>query len=111
MIQLPYLDSWDVTPVEITLLGGIGEDGDNEVLGTWSGKVNYSEKSKRVQNKTGQWILLSATIRVKGDILPGVEFVSGTVKVSGYDTVKSIVSYTRPRNPDGTVNHTKLELV
>ena len=110
MIQLPYLDSWDVTPCVITLSSGIGEDGGPEIAGTWEGKVNFSEKARRVQNKDGQWIQLAGVIHVKGDILPGVQFEEGIAEVKGYPKRK-IIGYSRPRNPDGSVNHTRLELI
>lgn len=109
--KLPYLTGlWDVVPVTIELHGGIGRDGSPEILGSWSGKVNYSEKARRVQDKEGRWISLSAVIHVAGDIIPGVMFQSGTVKVKGYDGTRPIVGYWRPRNPDGTVNHTRIEV-
>lgn len=108
--KLPYLDAWDVTPCEITLSEAIGEDGGPEITGRWEGKVNYSEKAKRIQNADGQWIALAGVIHVKGDILPGVQFQEGTAKVEGYPE-RRIIGYYRPRNPDGSVNHTRLELI
>lgn len=80
------------------------------VVATWSGKVNLSEKVKRVQNKDGQWTQLAGVIHVCGDILPGVIFTGGTVSIEGYP-LRTINAYSRPRNPDGTVNHTRLELI
>lgn len=108
--KLPYLKQWDVTPCEITLHGGLDEDGGPEVIGSWKGLVNYSEKARRVQDKDGQWIQLAGVIHVKGDILPDVQFEDGIAKVEGYPE-RRIIGYSRPRNPDGTVNHTRLELI
>lgn len=109
-MQLPYLDAFDVTPCRIVLQGGMSEDGEPETLGDWQGLVNFSERVRRVQNKDGDWVQLSGVIHVKGDILPGVVFKTGTAEVEGYGK-RQIISYTRPRNPDGTVNHTRLELM
>jgi hypothetical protein len=109
-LKLPYLKQWDVTPCKITLHGGKGRDGAPTVAGTWSGKVNYSESARRVQNADGQWIQLAGVIHVMGDILPGVQFIDGVAEVKGYPE-RQIIGYSRPRNPDGTVNHTRLELV
>ena len=106
--KLPYLDAWDVTPCEIVLHGGLGDDGGPEEVGRWKGLVNFSEKARRVQDKDGQWVKLAGVIHVKGDILPGVQFDNGEVEVDG--VVRNVVSYSRPRNPDGSVNHTRIEL-
>lgn len=111
MKKLPYLDSWDVTPAEIRLTGGMSEDGEPELMGNWKGNVNFSEKVKRVQNADGLWVRLAAVIHVKGDILPQIVFREGTATIAGYDGEFTIFSYSRPRNPDGTVNHTRLELL
>ena len=108
--KLPYPKFADVTPCEITLSGGLSEDGESTVLESWSGKVNFSEKAKRIQDKDGRWVQLSGVIHVGGDILPGVIFTEGTVAIEGYP-IRTIVGYARPRNPDGTVNHTRLELI
>lgn len=108
-VQLPYLDQWDVIPCEITLLGGLDDDGAPIVVGSWSGKCNFSEKVRRVQNKDGQWVSLAGVLHMKGDILPGVEFSSGLAAVA-HGREHIIAGYSRPRNPDGTVNHTRIEL-
>lgn len=105
-----YFAGWDVTPCKITLSVGIGEDGGPEVVGEWEGLVNFSEKAKRIQDKDGQWIQLAGVIHVEGDILPNIQYETGTAEVAGYPKRK-IIGYARPRNPDGTVNHTRLELI
>lgn len=108
--KLPYLKQWDVTPCKIELSTEFGEDGGPEITATWEGLVNFSEKVRRVQDADGQWVQLSGVIHVKGDILPGEIFEDGTATVAGYGA-KRILSYTRPRNPDGSVNHTRIELI
>lgn len=107
-MKLPYFKQWDVTPCVITLYAGLTEDGAPAEAGSWTGNVNYSERVRRVQDRDGQWIALSGVIHVKGDILPDVVFDNGTAEVEG--RVARIVSYSRPRNPDGSVNHTRIEL-
>lgn len=109
--KLPYFDFWDNVPAKIILTDGLDEDGEPKEVAKWQGLVNFSEKAKRIQNKDGLWVKLSAVIHIKGDILPGVVFNGGTVTVTGYSNTFEIVSYSRPRNPDGTVNHTRLELI
>lgn len=107
--KLPYLDHWDVTPCKITLFGGLDNDGAPMTVGAWSGRCNFSEKVRRIQNKDGQWVSLAGVLHMKGDILPGVVFSSGVVVVDGGQE-HVIASYSRPRNPDGSVNHTRIEL-
>lgn len=107
-MKLPYLKQWDVTPCTVRLFHGVGEDGGPELAGSWTGNVNYSEKVRRVQDRDGQWIALSGIIRVKGDILPGAVFDNGEVDIEG--RTARIVNYARPRDPDGSVNHTRIEL-
>lgn len=108
-MKLPYFkELWDVIDATITLYGGLGEDGGPEIAGSWTGKVNLSEKVRRVQDRDGQWIALSGVVRVGGDVLPDVQFDNGEVTIG--DVTHQIVSYSRPRNPDGSVNHTRIEM-
>lgn len=107
-MKLHYFDFWDNTPVVIyqTKLGRSGEE---EVIAQWEGLCNYSESNKRVQNDQGLWVHLSGVIHVKGDIFPDYPVISGYVVINGQKL--TIAGATRPRNPDGTVNHTRLELL
>ena len=108
--KLRYPEWADVTLATIVLDGEPTESGaDNPAL-TWTGNVNLSEKGRRVQDKDGRWVSLACVIHVKGDIFPGVEFKGGRVTAGAY-TSREIVSYQRPRNPDGTVNHTRIEVI
>lgn len=110
--KLPYFDWWDVTPATITLAGeGMNEDGVPNQAIEWSGNVNFSEKARRIQNADGLWVNLSGVVHVKGDILPGVISKTGTVQIKGYEQSFTIISINRPRNPDGTVNHTRIEVI
>ncbi len=108
-MKFPYFKSmWDRIDATITLYRGLGEDGGPETAGTWTGTVNLSEKVRRVQDGDGQWIALSGVLHIEGDILPDVQFDNGEVTIG--DTTHRIVSYSRPRNPDGTVHHTRIEM-
>lgn len=112
MIQLPYPVWADVTPCKITIgSGGYDEDGLPLESLTWEGRVNFSEKAKRIQDKNGQWISLTAVIHVQGDILPKVVFTDASCKIEAYEKTMKCVAYQRPRNPDGSVHHTRLELI
>ena len=110
MIKKLYYPAFaDVTPCRIELAGEINEDGELVPVDVWEGKVNFSQTARRVQDKEGMWAPLSGIVRVGKDIFPGKLSYTGYVTI---DNVKmSIVSVSKPRNPDGTVNHTKLELM
>lgn len=107
--KLAYPSFFDVTPVQVFVTDGIDRYGEEKIVDTYIGKCNYSEATKRVQNSEGLWIHLSGVIHIKGDIFPNQSKVSGYVLLNGQKMI--INSCTRPRNPDGTVNHTRLELL
>lgn len=110
--KLRYPDFMDVTPCTINFTGGPSQFGDDEVLLTWEGKVNWSEHSQKVQDKDGNWIKLAGVIHVGKDILDGYidRITGGTVTIAGLSN-REIFTIRRPRNPDGTVNHTRIEVI
>jgi hypothetical protein len=108
--KLKYPEWADVTPATIVLDGEPSEDGSDSPALTWTGKVNLSETGKRVQDKDGRWVSLACVIHIKGDIFPEAEFKGGRVTVGAYEN-RTIVNYQRPRNPDGSVNHTRIEVI
>lgn len=110
--KLRYPRWADVTPATIVLTGGPSQFGDDEILLTWEGKVNWSEKSQKVQDKDGNWIKLSGVIHVEGDLLDGIEddVTGGRVTIAGF-VDREINAISRPRNPDGSVNHTRIEVI
>ena len=108
-MKLPYLEFWDVTPVTVTITNGIDENGAPAVVATYVGNCNYSEKSNYALSSDGQRTKLSGTLTIGCDIAPSVGIVEGTVTING--VTNKIFGGSRPRNPDGTVNHTTLELI
>ena len=88
---------------------GISEDGEpieNVVLNR---KCIFSEKSKRIITEDGKSIELIGTIYIKGDIAPDLNTISdGIVIIDGRQM--EIYSGARPRNPNGAVHHTKLQV-
>ena len=99
------------TPIVVTITDGNGEDGAPRVVGTWTGKCNYSEKQKQVLDAQRRLITLEATALFNGDIFPGREKLEGEVLVNGGTIPRTIYRGSRARNPDGTVNYTQLELM
>lgn len=106
--KLTYYSFWDTLPIKVYLTA-VNEEGEDIVLNSWEGKCNFSESSKRVQNDKGFWIHLSGVVHIKGDIFPDSAVISGYVIFNGQKM--TINGATRPRNPDGSVNHTRLELI
>ena len=108
-MKLPYFKSWDNTPVAVNITDGIDENGAPKVVSIYSGKCNIKEVVKTVRSADGEYIRLSAVITMSGDIAPLVPALNGNVTIGG--CTWEIYSSARPRNPDGTINHTRLELL
>ena len=70
---------------------------------------NYQDKAKTVLTPEKKLIEITGSAYFPGDICPQLATISGgTAKV--FDQERSIVTGTKARNPDGTVNYTVLEL-
>ena len=96
------------TPITVNFEDGVNEDGSPHVVAVFSGVCNYSEKAKTVFDGERKAVRLSAVALFNGDIYPGKD-VEGCVEVG--NITRRIFSFSRGRNPDGTVNFTQLELV
>lgn len=108
MISKINFPSWAVvTPVKV-YQSVLSEDG--EPVGTllYDGLCYYSEKTKRTLDKERKLITLSGKIVIEGDINPG-NLIEGYIEVDGVK--KDIHRSSRPRNPDGSVFSTVLELI
>lgn len=81
-----------------------GEDGVTEDV-IYTGKCYYDESARRVMNENKQIIELSGIAIVYEDI----QFKKAYVRIG--DTNKSIYRVSRPRNPDGTIYSTEMELI
>jgi len=96
-----------VTPVKI-YQSVLSEDSGpvDELL--YEGLCNYSEKTRQTLDKERKLITLSGKVIIKGDINPG-KLIEGYVEVNGIK--KNIFIASSPRNPDGSVFSTVLELM
>jgi hypothetical protein len=99
------------TPIVVSITDGITEDGAPNVVGTWSGNCNYSEKQKQILDAERRLITLEATALFPGDIFPDQEKLEGKVVLGGGSIAWTIYHGSRARNPDGSVNFTQLELM
>lgn len=113
------------TPVRVVFLGAIDIEGQETIVGTYSGKCNLSQKTKQRVTADKRLITIEAVALFDGDIAPNLLQPKGLLYVTetdsrngeGEETLEPenkpyrIFSYTKARNPDGTVNYTRLELV
>lgn len=99
------------TPVKVTVYGeGITEDGSPEIVYTGQHKCNYQDGAKVILTNEQKRVEISGSALFCGDICPDVAVISdGFVKIFGAE--RKILKGTKARNPDGTVNYTKLELI
>lgn len=111
MNKLPYLRFWDNTPVVVDIGDGNNSIDENGVPITslpYSGKCNLDEKTRVVRDADGVTVELSGVITIGKDIAPSLATITGKVTIG--ERKYTIHASSRPRNPDGTVNHTRLEL-
>lgn len=105
--KLPFPEWILVTPVKIyqTYINEDGEPIDNLIF---EGLCNYSEKSKQTLDAERRLISLSGKVIVKGDINPG-KLIEGYIQIG--EIKRNIFRTSRPRNPDGSVFSTELDLM
>lgn len=98
-------------PVHVAIESeGLTEDGGPEILFSADLLCNYQDKAKRVLTSEQKLILVSGSALFPGDIAPEVpELAGGTVTVFGVS--RRIEQGMKARNPDGTVNYTRLDVV
>lgn len=104
--KLPYCFKDNAT-AEITNGKGEVQDGHEIFSAIYSGPCNFSQSTKRIQNKEGIWVPLAGVIHIKGDIDPEHDVVSCRVSING-NTYHG--DGHKVRNPDGSINHTLIEL-
>ncbi len=98
------------TPITVYRESGLNRDGSPKRTVIFEGKCNYSEKTVQRITAEKQIITLNAVALFNGDITPDVDNIEGDVDVlSGIH--RRIYASQKCRNPDGTVNYTRLELI
>lgn len=89
---------------------GISEDG--EPLKAFEADLlcNYQDNAKTVLTAEKKLVQLSGTAMFPGDIAPDLPTLSGgTVIIYGVE--RRIFQGMKARNPDGTVNYTRLDVI
>lgn len=98
------------TAVTVYRTDGLNRDGSPKKTVIFDGKCFYSEKSKTKLTADKQLITLSGEALFNSDIAPDTDVITGeAVLLSGVRRV--IYSSEKCRNPNGTVNYTRLELI
>ena len=109
-MKFPYLSQWDNAECKVSIQDSKpSENGDFPIISTYEGKCNFSEKATTVRTTEGEHVKLSGILHIKGDIAPMLVTFRGTVEING--TQRLIETVDRPRNPDGSVHHTRLGLI
>jgi len=106
-MRFPF-PSWNAnTDVKVyrTIVDNKGEPSEETI---YEGLAIYDEKQRQVLDAERRLIVLSGKVIIEGDIAPKQE-ISGYVKVDGIK--KAIHQVIRPRNPDGSVFSTELDLM
>ena len=122
------------TEVKVTFLGDLDVEGDEEILGEFSGKCNIQIKTKQRLTADKRLVTINAVALFDGDIAPGIPQPKGVIRIKESIALKDengefletedgnpleyceygkeykIFSIAKERNPDGTVNYTRLEL-
>ena len=76
----------------------------------WSGKCNYQDKGKTVLTAEKKLIQLSCCALIPGDIAPELAAITGgNIIINGVK--RQIAQGEKARNPDGTVNYTRLDVI
>lgn len=99
------------TPIRVVLhREGIDEDGAPMTALTADACCNWQDSAKIIRTDETHTVQLSGVALFPGDLCPELAAIaSGTVAVFGES--RTIFRGSKARNPDGTVNYTRLELI
>ncbi len=99
------------TPITVTIYReGISEDGEPPTAVKLDLMCNYQDKAKTVITADKQLVQLTAQAYFIGDIAPDLPTLSnGEVEV--YGVTRRIFQGEKARNPDGSVNFTRVDIV
>ena len=90
---------------------GLSEDGEPLTsLNLENKKCRFVEKTKVIISSDGRKVELVGKVILLGDIAPNIKKISGGEVIIN-DSKYEIYQASRPRNPDGTVHHSSLELM
>ena len=108
-MKFPYPKHLDITPIKVTVTSGISEEGEPLQEEIYNGKCRLVSGAKYIRDADGKQVRIESVVYIGGDIAPSHSTFTGSVCINGLE--RKIYRVNRPLNPDGTVNHTKLELI
>lgn len=99
------------TDIEITIYSeDLSEDGEPVTAFKSFFKCNYQDSVKTVYTADKRSVQLTGIAYIPNDIATNLSTLSGGIAVVN-GVRRTIYSGTKARNPDGTVNYCKLELI
>lgn len=99
------------TPIRVTIYGeGLDEDGAPIVLAAADTVCCWQSSGQTVRTDETHMARLSGVALLRGDPFPEAAAITGgEVEVFGHK--RAICRGSKARNPDGTVNYTRLEVI
>jgi hypothetical protein len=99
------------TPIHVIIDSEeIGEEGQPIRLLDADLSCNYQDKGKRILTNEQKIVQITGSAYFYGDIAPDVPVITGGTVII-FDTKRTIATGEKARNPDGSVNYTRLELI
>lgn len=99
------------TPVHVVIYGeGMDENGGPVKLFDGELKCNYQDKGKTVLTAEQKLVKLSGTALMHADPFPDIPAVTGG-EITVFGIKRHIWQGEKARNPDGTVNYVRLDIV
>lgn len=99
------------TPIKVIIeQEGISEDGEPLKAYELDLLCNYQDKAKTVLTAEKKLVEVTGSALFCGDIAPDLPVISGG-KAIVFGVERKIATGQKARNPDGTVNYTRLELI
>lgn len=99
------------TPLKVTVFAErLDKNGAPAVAATADTLCNWQDSAQVIRTSQTHAVQLSGVALLRGDPFPGVEVISaGEVEVFG--AKRTLHRGSKARNPDGTVNYTRLEVI
>lgn len=109
--------------VHIVFFGDLNMEGEEETIGEFIGRCNLSWKTRHTVTKEKSIIAIEAVAMFDGDIIPNISHPTGKMSIIEQFPLECedgtyiargksyrIFRITKERNPDGTVNFTRVEV-
>lgn len=98
------------SPVTVYRENSLNRDGSPKRTVIFESKCICNEKTKQKITAEKQIITLSDGALLNGDIAPDFDIITGEIQLKS-GVKRRIYASEKAKNPDGTVNYTRLELI